>query len=90
VLSREIDARHGFGVGLRIIAPSGTGDQFGNGRWRMLPTIGYRYSLPEISKDTYVQFVTRYSFDFAGDPNRSHTSELQMAPSLNIGLPNDW
>jgi hypothetical protein len=24
---------------------------------------------------------------FAGDPNRSHTSNLQFGPTLNIGLP---
>jgi hypothetical protein len=90
VLSKELDARQGFGFGLRFIAPTATGDQFGNGRWRMLPTVGYRYSLPEISKDTYLQFVARYSFDFAGDNSRNHTSELQMAPSFNVGLPNKW
>jgi hypothetical protein len=90
VLSKEFDDRQGFGVGLRFIAPTATGDQFGNGRWRMLPTVGYRYSLPEISPDTYFQLVARYAFDFAGDNTRRHTSELQLAPSLNIGLPEKW
>jgi hypothetical protein len=87
VLSKELDAGQGFGVGLRFIAPTATGDQFGNGKWRMLPTVGYRYGLPEISPDTYFQFVARYAFDFAGDSTRNHTSELQMAPSFNVGLP---
>ena len=57
VLSNDLDARQGFAVGLRFIAPTATGDEFGNGRWRMLPVVGYRYSLPEISPDTYLQFV---------------------------------
>jgi len=87
VFSKELDAREGVGFGLRFFAPTATDDQFGNGRWRMAPAAGYRYSLPELSQDSYFQIVTRYQFDFAGDPNRSHTSSLQFGPTLNIGLP---
>jgi hypothetical protein len=89
VLSKELDARQGVGFGLRFYAPTATDDQFGNGRWRMAPAAGYRYSLPELSKDSYFQIVARYQFDFAGDPNRNHTSNLQLGPTLNIGLPAD-
>ena len=46
VFSKELDARQGFGFGLRFYAPTATDDQFGNGRWRMAPAAGYRYSLP--------------------------------------------
>ena len=53
----------------------------------MAPAAGYRYSLPELSQDSYFQIVTRYQFDLAGDPNRNHTSNLQFGPTLNIGLP---
>ncbi len=88
VLSKELDAQQGFGFGLRFYAPTAVDDQFGNGRWRMAPAAGYRYSLPDLSKDSYFQFVARYQFDFAGDPNRNHTSNLQFGPTLNIGLPN--
>ena len=56
----------------------------------MAPAVGYRYSLPELSKDLYFQLVTRYQFDFAGDPKRSHTSNLQFGPTLNIALPDEW
>jgi hypothetical protein len=87
VLSKELDALQGFGFGLRFWAPTASDDQFGNGRWRMAPAAGYRYSLPELSQDSYFQVVTRYQFDFAGDPNRNHTSNLQFGPTLNIGLP---
>ena len=89
VLSKELDALQGFGFGLRFYAPTATDDQFGNGRWRMAPAAGYRYSLPELSQNSYFQIVTRYQFDFAGDPNRNHTSNLQFGPTLNIGLPAD-
>ena len=86
VFSKELDAQQGFGFGLRFYAPTAIDDQFGNGRWRMAPAAGYRYSLPELSKDSYFQIVARYQFDFAGDPNRFHTSNLQFGPTLNIGL----
>jgi hypothetical protein len=90
VLSKELDAREGVGFGVRFWAPTATGDEFGNGRWRMAPSAGYRYSLPELSDGSYFQFLARYQFDFAGDPSRSHTSNLQLAPSLNVGLPQGW
>jgi hypothetical protein len=90
VLSKELDAQQGFGFGLRFYAPTATDDQFGNGRWRMAAAAGYRYSLPELSTDSYFQFVARYQFDFAGDPNRNHTSNLQLGPTLNIGLPDGF
>ena len=40
VLSRELDAWQGVGFGLRFWAPTASGDEFGNGRWRMAPAIG--------------------------------------------------
>lgn len=88
VLSKQLDALNGVGFGVRFWAPTASGDEFGNGRWRMAPTVGYRYSLPDLSQDSYFQFVTRYQFDFAGDPNRSHTSNLQFGPTLNVALAN--
>jgi hypothetical protein len=90
VVSKVLDARQGFGFGARFWAPTASGDEFGNGRWRMAPSAGYRYSLPELSDGSYFQFIARYQFDFAGDPNRSHTSNLQFAPSLNVALAQGW
>jgi hypothetical protein len=90
VISKIIDDRQGVGFGLRFIAPSATDPAFGTGKWLMLPTVGYRYSLPEISNGSYFQLVARYRFDFAGDPTRSHLSDLQLAPSLNVVLPHSW
>jgi hypothetical protein len=90
VLSKVLDAREGIGFGLRFWAPTASDDLFGNGRWRMAPAAGYRYTLPEWSPDSYFQLVTRYQFDFAGDPDRKHTSNLQLGPTLNTGLPDSW
>jgi len=90
VVSKELDARQGIGFGVRFWAPTASADEFGNGRWRMAPSAGYRYNLPELSDGSFFQFLARYQFDFAGDPKRSHTSNLQFAPSLNVGLPQGW
>lgn len=90
VSNAKIDERQGFGFGLRLIAPTASEPALGTGKWLMLPTVGYRYSLPEISDGSYFQLVARYRFDFAGDATRSHVSDLQLAPSLNIALPKSW
>jgi hypothetical protein len=90
ISNAKIDERQGFGFGLRFIAPTASDAALGTGKWLMLPTVGYRYSLPELSDGSYFQFVARYRFDFAGDATRSHFSDLQFAPSLNIALPRSW
>ena len=43
---------------------------------RHQPAAHDKHSLPELSKESYFQFVSCYQFDFAGDPKRSHTSNL--------------
>jgi len=52
----------------------------------MAPAVGYRYSLSELSKESFFQLVTRDQFDFAGDPNRSQTSNLQFGPTLDLAF----
>ena len=49
-----------------------------------------RYSFPEIGPDTYFVPVVRYAISFAGNPSRRNISEPQIAPTLNIGLPDRW
>jgi hypothetical protein len=34
--------------------------------------------------------VVRYAISFAGDPSRRNISEPQIAPTLNIGLLDQW
>jgi hypothetical protein len=89
-LSRRFEGDNGFGMAMRLIAPSASGEEFGGGRWRLLPTVGLQFGLPAISNGSYFQPVLRYQFDFAGDPGRSHYSDLQFAPSVNLALGKDW
>lgn len=82
-----IDKRQAFGFGAQIVAPTAGAQQFGTGRYQLIPTIGYRYALPEITPGSFFVGAVRYDFDFAGDPGRKHIRNLQFSPTLNVALP---
>jgi hypothetical protein len=46
--------------------------------------------LPEWSTGSYAEALLRYDVSFAGDPSRRNVSNLQLAPMLNINLPDRW
>jgi hypothetical protein len=76
------------GAGTQLIIPTGTKDQFTAGKWRLVPTVGVRTSLPQISPGSFFLAAVRYDFDVAGDDDRAGISELQFSTTLNIALPN--
>ena len=88
-LIRTIDSRWAAGAGLRIYAPTGTGD-LTSGVWQALPLIGARYMLPEISPGSFFTGLARYDFSFAGNPAAKYIGNLQFAPTLNINLSDRW
>jgi hypothetical protein len=88
-LSRTVNDRLAYTFGARFIAPTG-GDRLGNGKWEVLPIVGVRYSFLEFGNDTYFVPTVRYAISFAGDPSRRNISEPQIAPTLNVGLPDHW
>jgi hypothetical protein len=88
-LIRQFDSRWAAGAGLRFVAPTGDED-ITAGKWRALPVAGARYSLPEWSMGSYAEALLRYDISFAGDPSKRNVSNLQMAPMLNINLPDSW
>jgi len=88
-LSHAIDRHWAFGFGARLVAPTAE-DALGSGKWQIMPGVGVRYSFLEIGPDTYFVPVVRYAVSFAGDPSRRNISEPQIAPTLNIGLPDHW
>ena len=51
---------------------------------------GRRYALPEISQGSYFEPLARYDVSFAGDPTKKFISNLQLAPMLNLSLPDRW
>jgi len=56
----------------------------------MMPIVGARFGLMEISPSSYFEPLLRYDVSVAGDPTKRNICNLQFAPTLNIGLPNRW
>ena len=88
-LIRDLSDRWAFGFGMRLITPTGD-DVLGSGKWQLMPIVGARYALPEISASSYFEPLFRYDVSVAGDPTRKNIRNLQFAPMLNIGLPDGW
>jgi hypothetical protein len=88
-LIHNISSRFAFGFGLRMIAPTGD-DALTSGKWQLMPIVGARVGLPEISSGSYFEPLLRYDASVAGDPTKKNISNLQFAPMLNIGLPDRW
>ncbi|WP_156898866.1 hypothetical protein [Bradyrhizobium erythrophlei] len=89
VIIHNLDLRWTVGFGARLITPTG-GDTLGSGKWQIMPAGGFRYALWEISPSSYFEPVIRYDVSFAGDPTKRNISNLQFAPTLNVGLPDRW
>jgi Putative MetA-pathway of phenol degradation len=88
-LIHDINQRWAFGFGMRLVAP--TGDELlGSGKWQLMPIVGARLALPEITSGSYFEPLLRYDVSVAGDPTKKNISNLQFAPMLNIGLPDKW
>lgn len=88
-LIHDINQRWAFGFGMRLIAPTGN-DILGSGKWQVMPIVGARLALPEISSGSYFEPLLRYDVSVAGDPTKRNISNLQFAPTFNIGLPDRW
>jgi hypothetical protein len=88
-LIEQINQQWAAGGGLRIIAPTGP-DNITSGKWQMMPIVGARTMLPELSPGSYFEGVVRYDLSFAGDSTKKNISNLQLWPMLNISLPDHW
>ena len=80
----DLDQRFAVGFGARLITPTG-GDTFGSGKWQVMPIVGVRYALWELSSSSYFEPVVRYDVSFAGDPTKKNISNLQMAQRRHQG-----
>jgi hypothetical protein len=89
VIVHNLNQRWTVGFGARLITPTG-GDTLGSGKWQIMPAAGFRYALWEINSSSYIEPVVRYDVSFAGDPTRKNISNLQFAPTFNLGLPDHW
>jgi hypothetical protein len=89
VIVHNLSQRWAIGFGARLVAPTG-GDTIGSGKWQIMPAAGVRYALWEINSSSYFEPVVRYDVSFAGDPTKKNISNLQFAPTFNLGLPDRW
>src|SRR5512135_2228896 len=64
-LIHAVSQRLAFGFGMRLIAPTGD-DVLGSGKWQLMPIVGARYALPEISASSYFEPLLRYDVSVAG------------------------
>jgi hypothetical protein len=88
-LIKTFNARWAAGAGIRVVAPTGAPD-ITSGKWQALPIVGARVMLPELSDGSFFTGLARYDVSFAGDPSKRNISNLQIAPTLNIDLPQRW
>jgi hypothetical protein len=79
-----------MGGGAQMIFPIASRDNMGAGKYRLVPTLGARYNLPEITPGSWAAFLILYDYDFAGESDRRHISELQLGPLVNIALADGW
>lgn len=88
-LIRTLSERWAYGFGARLVAPP-VSENLGTDRWQIMPAAGIRYSFLEAGPDTYFVPVVRYAISFGGSPTARTIREPQIAPTLNIGLPDRW
>ena len=88
-LIHSLDPRWAAGLGIRLIAPTGQ-DNVASEKWQLMPIFGVRAMLPEIASGSYFTALARYDVSVAGDPSAKTISNLQLAPTLNVSLPDRW
>jgi len=86
----KVNSRWRWGVGTQLIFPTATSKEFGDGKYRAVPSAGVRYSLPAISDGSFVAGLVRYDVDYAGRDDRKDISVIEFAPELNIKFPRDF
>jgi hypothetical protein len=87
---RTFDARWAGAIGLQTIFPTATDKAFGDGKWRLIPSVALRAEVPEISAGTYVGVIVRQDLSVAGVSSRNNINDVILQPQINIGLPDQW
>lgn len=83
--------RFAWAAGAQVVFPTATEDEMGTGNWRIVPTIGMRWSTNEVMKGSWVALAARWDRSFASTRNdAAEVNNLQFAPLINIPLPHQW
>lgn len=77
-----------WALGTQVVFPTATKDEMGTGRYRVVPTVGARWTTDNILRGSWFLIGVRWDKDFASNQsNSTKTNELQFAPTINIPLP---
>lgn len=90
LLIREFNDRWAAAAGTQFIFPTASTNQMGSGKYQLVPTLGVRRTLPEVSEGSFAGFLMRYAVDYAGNPKRASISTLEMAPTVNWVFTRQW
>jgi len=90
-ISYVINHRIGVGVGVKLYFPTAYYEQAGTGKYRAVPILGLRISLPEISHGSFFQPIVKYDSNYASRyADGGNISKLEFGPMLNIYLPMEF
>jgi hypothetical protein len=89
-LIRTFNELWAAGAGTQFIFPTAGNDQMGDGKYQLLPTLGVRRQLPAVSNGSFAGFTMRYAVDYAGSRKRPSISTLEMAPTFNWVVRDNW
>lgn len=91
LLVNTYSERYAWAAGAQLVLPTATKDEMGTGAWRVVPTVGMRWTTDEVYKGSWIALAARWDKDFATTrSNAKKTNELQFAPVINIPLPDAW
>ncbi len=91
LLIKVVNQRFAWAAGTQVIFPTATDDQFGAGKYRVVPTVAARITTDEVLKGSWVALAAQWDTDFAESrSNSTEINELKFAPVVNIPLPNHW
>jgi len=90
ILIDSVTDRFAAGAGMRAVFPTANEDQFGAGKYQLLPIAGAREKIPELSVGSFAEVIVRYDTDVGGYGGRSHIKQLQFSPTFNLALPDRW
>ena len=78
-----------FAVGTQNIFPTASENGMGSGRYLILPFIGAKIELKEISNGSFVMVVLGNCFDAGGDDSMDKINYFGVLPVVNIALPHN-
>lgn len=80
-----------WAAGAQLVFPSATEEEMGTGKYRVVPTVGMRWTTNDIYQGSWIALAARWDKDFAESRSDStEVNELQFAPVINIPLPDYW